>query len=141
MDLQETADLHDTGRVTGSTDALLAAATGVAQVLAAHAAEIDAARELPTEALEAMHAAGLFRLLLPRSVAGTELDPLTYNRAVEIVATGDASAAWCMNQNSGCSMSAAYLAHDVAWKIFGADRRGVLAWGQAPGHKAVAVPG
>jgi alkylation response protein AidB-like acyl-CoA dehydrogenase len=46
-----------------------------------------------------------------------------------------------MNQNSGCSMSAAYLAPDVAWKIFGADRRGVLAWGQAPGTKAVAVPG
>jgi alkylation response protein AidB-like acyl-CoA dehydrogenase len=113
----------------------------VAAVLRDCAAEIDAARELPPEALEAMHGAGLFRLLLPRSVGGMELDPLTYNRIVETIAAGDASAAWCMNQNSGCSMSAAYLAHDVAWKIFGADRRGVLAWGQAPGHKAVAVPG
>jgi alkylation response protein AidB-like acyl-CoA dehydrogenase len=38
-------------------------------------------------------------------------------------------------------MSAAYLAPEVAWKIFGADRRGVLAWGQADGAKAVAAPG
>jgi len=120
---------------------LLAAAARVARVLEANAARIDAARELPPEALEAMHAAGMFRLLLPRSVGGMELDPLTYNQIVETVAAGDASAAWCMNQNSGCSMAAAYLAHDVAWKIFGADRRGVLAWGQAPGSKAIAVPG
>jgi alkylation response protein AidB-like acyl-CoA dehydrogenase len=124
-----------------SADDLMDAARRVAGLLAARPAWIDAARELPAEALDAMHEAGLFRLLLPRSVGGLELDPLTYNRLVETIATGDASAAWCMNQNSGCSMSAAYLAPDVAWKIFGADRRGVLAWGQAPGTKAVAVPG
>jgi alkylation response protein AidB-like acyl-CoA dehydrogenase len=134
MDIQDTVQPH-------STADLIAAAKGVARVLEANAARIDAARELPPEALEAMHAAGLFRLLLPRSVGGMELDPLTYNQMVEVIAGGDASAAWCMNQNSGCSMSAAYLAHDVAWKIFGADRRGVLAWGQAPGQKAIEVPG
>jgi alkylation response protein AidB-like acyl-CoA dehydrogenase len=133
MDMQDAAP--------PSADALIAAAMRVARLLAASAAEIDDRRELPPQALEAMHQEGMFRLLLPRSVGGLELDPLTYNQVVETVATGDASAAWCMNQNSGCSMSAAYLAPDVAWKIFGADRRGVLAWGQAPGHKAIAVPG
>jgi alkylation response protein AidB-like acyl-CoA dehydrogenase len=133
MDLQDTSP--------PSTDALIAAAQRVAGILQGSAAEIDAKRELPLAALEAMHREGMFRLLLPRSVGGMELDPLTYNQAVETIATGDASAAWCMNQNTGCSMSAAYLAPDVAWKIFGADRRGVLAWGQAPGHKAIAVPG
>jgi alkylation response protein AidB-like acyl-CoA dehydrogenase len=134
MDMQDTAP-------SPSVDDLVAAAARIAPFLAANAARIDAARELPQEALEAMHAAGLFRLLLPRSVGGLELDPLSYNRVVEEIAAGDASAGWCMNQNSGCSMSAAYLAPDVAWKIFGADRRGVLAWGQAPGTKAIAVPG
>lgn len=134
MDIQETTQ-------PASADALIDAASAIARLLEAKAAWTDAARELPPEALEAMHAAGLFRLLLPRSVGGRELDPLTYNQVVETIATGDASAAWCMNQNSGCSMSAAYLAPDVAWKIFGADRRGVLAWGQAPGTKAIAVPG
>jgi alkylation response protein AidB-like acyl-CoA dehydrogenase len=134
MDMQDTAP-------SPSVEDLVAAAARIAPLLTANAARIDAARELPHEALEAMHAAGLFRLLLPRSVGGLELDPLSYNRVVEEIAAGDASAGWCMNQNSGCSMAAAYLAPDVAWKIFGADRRGVLAWGQAPGTKAIAVPG
>jgi alkylation response protein AidB-like acyl-CoA dehydrogenase len=134
MDMQDLAPPR-------TADELMGAAQRVAGLLAARAAWIDDARALPPEALEAMHHAGLFRLLLPRSVGGLELDPLTYNQLVETIATGDASAAWCMNQNSGCSMSAAYLAPDVAWEIFGADRRGVLAWGQAPGTKAVAVPG
>jgi alkylation response protein AidB-like acyl-CoA dehydrogenase len=134
MDMQDLAPPR-------TADELMGAAQRVAGLLAARAAWIDDARALPPEALEAMHDAGLFRLLLPRSVGGLELDPLTYNQLVETIATGDASAAWCMNQNSGCSMSAAYLAPDVAWEIFGADRRGVLAWGQAPGTKAVAVPG
>jgi alkylation response protein AidB-like acyl-CoA dehydrogenase len=133
-------DIHATAQ-PASVDALMEAAAAVAALLAANAARIDADRELPPEALEAMHEAGLFRLLLPRSVGGWELDPLTYNKVVEIVAGGDASAAWCMNQGSGCSMSAAYLSHDVAWRMFGADRRGVIAWGQAPGFKAIAVPG
>ena len=40
---------------------------------------------------------------------GFELKPSDYVRCVEAIAIGDASAAWCMNQGSGCSMTAAYL--------------------------------
>ncbi|MGA9867203.1 MAG: acyl-CoA dehydrogenase family protein [Acetobacteraceae bacterium] len=94
---------------------------------------IDAGRELPIEVLHAMHAAGLFRLLVPRSLGGAELMPATYVQCVEAIAMGNASAAWCMNQNSGCSMTAAYLAPDVARRIFGG-ARDVLAWGQARGR-------
>ncbi|MBS0558828.1 MAG: acyl-CoA dehydrogenase family protein [Proteobacteria bacterium] len=119
----------------------VAAARRVAQVLVGCAAEIDRDRELPPRALDAMHEAGMFRLLLPRSVGGAELDPLTYNMAVEEIAAGDASAAWCMNQGSGCSMSAAYLPAEAARTIFGDDPRGVIAWGQAPGQVARRAPG
>ncbi|HEY5301503.1 MAG TPA: acyl-CoA dehydrogenase family protein [Acetobacteraceae bacterium] len=94
---------------------------------------IDAGRELPREVLDAMHAAGLFRLLVPRALGGAELMPATYIQCVEAIAMGNASAAWCMNQNSGCSMTAAYLAPDVARRIFGGTRD-VLAWGQARGR-------
>jgi alkylation response protein AidB-like acyl-CoA dehydrogenase len=126
-------DRIDTDRV--------AAARRVAGILGGCAAEIDAARELPARALDAMHAAEMFRLLLPRSVGGAELDPLAYNKVVEEIAAGDASAAWCMNQGSGCSMSAAYLPAEAARTIFGDDPRGVIAWGQLPGQKARAAPG
>ena len=102
---------------------------------------IDAARELPADVVQAMHANQMFRLLLPRSVGGVELDPATYVQVVEAIAMGDGSTAWCMNQGSGCSMSAAYLPPEAARRVFGhADD--VLAWGQARGRAhAAKVPG
>ena len=100
---------------------------------------IDAARELPADIVASMHEAGLFRLLLPRSLGGEELQPAIYIQAVEAIAMGDASAAWCMNQGSGCSMAAAYLEPAIAREIFG-DRRDVLAWGQGR-TRAVKAPG
>ena len=110
-------------------------------LLEAAGPRIDAARELPLDVVQAMHANQMFRLLLPRSVGGVELDPATYVQAVEAIAMGDGSTAWCMNQGSGCSMSAAYLPPEAARAVFGRPDD-VLAWGQARGRAhATKVPG
>jgi len=129
-------DVHEAGLATDP----IARARRLAPLLAAAAARIDAARELPPDVLDAMHAEGMFRLLVPRSVGGAELDPATYVQCVEAIAGGDASVAWCMNQGSGCSMSAGYLAPEVAREIFGG-ARDVLAWGMGPGARAIRVEG
>jgi alkylation response protein AidB-like acyl-CoA dehydrogenase len=118
----------------------IARARKLAPLLAAAAPRIDAARELPPDVLDAMHAAGMFRLLVPRSIGGAELDPATYIQCVEAIASGDASVAWCMNQGSGCSMSAGYLEPAIAREVFGGERD-VLAWGMGPGAKAMRVEG
>jgi len=76
---------------------------------------------------------------LPASLGGAELLPAQYVPIVEALAMTDASTAWCINQNSGCSMTAAYLAPEVAREIFG-HPRGILAWGPGPGEARV-VPG
>jgi indole-3-acetate monooxygenase len=107
--------------------------------LAAAAAEIERERELPESVVAAMVERGLFRMLLPRSVGGAELLPAPYVRVVEEIAKGDASAAWCLNQGAGCSMTAAYLEPEAAREIFGGSR-GILAWGPGPG-KAQRVKG
>jgi alkylation response protein AidB-like acyl-CoA dehydrogenase len=107
--------------------------------LAAAAAEIERERELPESVVAAMVERGFFRMLLPRSVGGAELLPAPYVRVVEEIAKGDASAAWCLNQGAGCSMTAAYLEPEAAREIFGGPR-GVLAWGPGPG-KAQRVKG
>ncbi len=112
----------------------------LAPLLAAAAPRIDAACELPRDVLDAMHAEGMFRLLVPRSIGGSELDPASYIQCVEAIASGDASVAWCMNQGSGCSLSAAYLEPAVAREVFGGERD-VLAWGQGPGAKAIRADG
>jgi alkylation response protein AidB-like acyl-CoA dehydrogenase len=125
-------DAHDAGVATDH----VARARRLAPLLTAAAPRIDAACELPGDVLDAMHADGMFRLLVPRSLGGAELDPATYIQCVEAIAGGDASVAWCMNQGSGCSLSAAYLEPAAAREVFGG-KRDVLAWGQGPGAKAI----
>jgi alkylation response protein AidB-like acyl-CoA dehydrogenase len=58
---------------------------------------------------------------------------------VMALAEGDASAAWCVVQNSGCAMSAAYLAPPQAREIFGGPRD-VLGWGFAAPDQCRATP-
>jgi alkylation response protein AidB-like acyl-CoA dehydrogenase len=129
-------DVHDAGLATDQ----IARARKLAPSLTAAAPRIDAACELPDDVLDAMHADGMFRLLVPRSLGGAELDPATYIQCVEAIAGGDASVAWCMNQGSGCSLSAAYLEPAAAREVFGG-KRDVLAWGQGPGAKAIRADG
>src|SRR5215469_4026849 len=114
----------------------------IAPMLAAAADEIEERRELPERIVEALIDRGFFRMLLPRSLGGAELDPLTYVQVLEEIAKADPSTAWCLGQNSGCSMTAPYLDPAVAREIFGPPR-GILAWGpELPGAgRGVAVDG
>ena len=117
----------------------LARVSEIAPALEAAAAEIDRNRELPETIVEALIERGLFRMLLPAALDGAEMLPARYVPVIEEIAKTDASTAWCINQNSGCSMTAAYLAPGVAREIFGG-KRGILAWGPGPGE-AHAAPG
>jgi indole-3-acetate monooxygenase len=120
----------------------LAHARELAPMLRAAGDEIERRRELPPEIVEALVGRGIFRMLLPRSIGGGELDPLTYTAVLEILAAADGSTAWSLGQNSGCSMTAPYLAPEIARKVFGGPR-GILAWGpELPNAgKCVAVEG
>lgn len=100
----------------------------------------ERARRLAPAVVAALHDAGLFRVLLPRSLGGGELSPAAFVRVIETVARGDGSPAWCLCQAAGCSMVAAYLDPPIAREIFG-PRDAVLAWGPGPDARAVPVDG
>jgi alkylation response protein AidB-like acyl-CoA dehydrogenase len=125
----------------GAAEPYLARVRALAPLIEGAAEEGEARRRLPERVVDALHEAGLYRLLLPRSLGGGEVDPLSFARVIEAVARHDASTAWCLCQAGGCSMSAAYLPPGTAWEIFGRDPRAVLAWGPGPGARAVAVDG
>jgi indole-3-acetate monooxygenase len=133
--------LLDLRRADSSLD-YLDRAREIAPMLAAAADEIEERRELPVRVVEALIERGFFRMLLPRSLGGAELHPLTYVQVLEEIAKADPSTAWCLGQNSGCSMTAPYLDPAVAREIFGPPR-GILAWGpELPGAgRGVAVEG
>jgi len=120
----------------------LAQARALAPAIAAAAARIEAARQLPEDLLEALHAAGLYRMLFPRSLGGQELALPVYIQVIEEIAKHDASTAWCIGQSSVCSTITASLDHAVAWEMFGRDPRAVLNWGpQGRTAKAVVADG
>ena len=108
--------------------------------IASAAAEIEHRRELPEAIVEALARAGLFRLLLPRSLSGAELPPAAYVPVIEEIARHDASTAWCLGQACGCTVTAAYLKPEVAREIFGGPR-GIVAWGPPGPAEARAAPG
>ena len=119
----------------------IARARALAPLIAAHAAQIEQARALAPDVLDALHDARLFRMLIPTSCDGWEADPLAYMQAIEELAKADGSTAWCVVQASGCSVAAAYLAPEVAREVFGPPRAVMASGPFGPDAKAIAVAG
>jgi len=110
----------------------LARARTLAPRIAAAADTIERTRRIPDDLLDALHAAKLYRVFLPRRYGGGEVHPLVFMRTLQAIARLDASTAWNIGQNAVCAIVAAYLEPEVAQTIFG-DPRAVLAWGPAQG--------
>ena len=106
---------------------------------AAEAADrIDEERRLPPELAADMADAGLFRLLVPRSLGGAELDFMAYLGIVEVFARADGSTAWCVNQNNVFATDAVRMPTETAMEIW-ADPRAVVSNGP-PARDTAAVP-
>ncbi|MCC7372395.1 MAG: acyl-CoA dehydrogenase family protein [Chloroflexi bacterium] len=121
-----------------SSAELLDAARALRPRIEALGPEIEAGRELPAALVDLLHANALFRMLLPRSLGGHEVEPIAFVQVLEEIARADASTAWCICQASGCSMVSAYMDPASAHEAFG-DPRAVLAWGQPVGARADAT--
>ncbi|HBK08187.1 MAG TPA: acyl-CoA dehydrogenase [Acetobacteraceae bacterium] len=119
----------------------VAQARAIAPLLAEEAPKTEALGQLTPTVVDALHAHGLYRTLLPRQLNGYGVGLDTFVKVMEILAAADASTAWCVGQASGCSMAAAYVDAPVAREIWGNDARGVLAWGFQLEGRAKVVPG
>ena len=115
-------------------------ARALAPVVAAAGDAIERDRKLPEGVVSALHQARLFRLLMPQSVSGEEVEPIVFMGMLEEIGKSDASTAWCVSQTSVCSMWAALLHEDVAKRIFSAPDA-LIASGFGGNTRAVAVDG
>ena len=113
-----------------------------AERLAPRAAELAAAaerdRRLDGELVSEMVAAGLFRLCVPETVGGLEAHPGVLVQAIEALARGDASPAWCVAACATAGLIAAYLPEPAAREIYSAP---VVGGAFAPRGRATAVDG
>jgi indole-3-acetate monooxygenase len=121
--------------------ALVERARALVPLIKGAAERVERDRAIPPDVLSAMHEARLFRMLIPRSIGGEEIEPRAFFHVMEAVATADASVAWCLGQNSGVSMAAAYMAPDVARELWGNPQAAVATGAPSAGAKAIVVPG
>jgi len=141
IDQRNNSMLERTSFAQSQTSDCIARARALGPLITAHAARIEQEREIVPEVLAGLHDAQLFRMLIPKSCDGWEVEPAIFMQTIEELAKADGSTAWCVAQASGCSMAAAYVEPKVAHHIFG-DARAVMAWGPVgPNAKAVAVEG
>jgi alkylation response protein AidB-like acyl-CoA dehydrogenase len=75
-------------------------AAALRPVLRDYREEIEREQRLPQALVERLRAAGFYRLLIPRSLGGLQVDPLTYLRVVELLAEGAGSVGWNIANNS-----------------------------------------
>ena len=87
-------DSKESGAVLGRVEALT-------QEIADRAAEIEAARRLPSDLLADLSAAGCFRMLLPESHGGLGADLSTTMQVFETLSRADASVGWTVAIGAG----------------------------------------
>jgi 3-hydroxy-9,10-secoandrosta-1,3,5(10)-triene-9,17-dione monooxygenase len=88
--------LSKTGSNGDSYAAVMARARSLVRELRDRAARTEELRRLPPETQQDFHAAGLFRILQPKRVGGSEFDYVALVDFPEAIAMADASAAWVL---------------------------------------------
>ncbi len=119
----------------------LDAARELAPTIRSSADEIEKNRELPRPLFEALAAAGYFKLLIPRSVGGAEVDLPTYVQVLETLGQADASTGWLVNQCAVFATYAAQMPRDIARSIWIDTPHSVVANTSMPTAEVVVVPG
>src|SRR3712207_1351137 len=101
-----------------ATQHLLDAVERIRPLVEEHAARAEADRRLPREVYDAMHRAGLFAMLAPKTHGGLELHPLACMRVWEALARTDSAAAWNLAMNQAIASFAAWLPADGVRELF-----------------------
>src|SRR4051794_37395278 len=115
------------------------AARALQPVLRDYHEEIEREQRLPPGLVEQLHAAGFYRMVIPRTLGGLQVDPLTYQRVVELLAEGAGSVGWNIANNSIGQLVTLGLPDEGVQEIHGQGTPSVIA-GTAVQGGGQAVP-
>jgi alkylation response protein AidB-like acyl-CoA dehydrogenase len=118
----------------------LDAVRSAAPIIDEHLETIERERLLPKAVTRALIDAGAFRMLVPRSLGGDELDPMTVCEVVEDLSIRDGAIGWCAMIGACNGLFGGLLPRIGAAEIY-ADRDVVLAGQFRPSGIAVQVDG
>lgn len=101
-----------------SGDDILLNARGLVSWLRARSDAIEASRRLPSDVVQKLRDAGVFRMNMPRSWGGPEMTPMQQIEVIEELSRGDASAGWCTMIGADSGIYSAYLDEAVARRMY-----------------------
>jgi alkylation response protein AidB-like acyl-CoA dehydrogenase len=122
------------------TDRILTGINDLLPAIRARRLEIEQARRMPRDLVDALRHTGIFSMSVPRAIGGEEARPVDIMRAIEIVATADGSTGWCAMVATGNNVAAGYMHEAGAREVFG-DPSAPSAGIAAPAGAAVRVDG
>src|ERR1043166_5414478 len=79
---------------------LVQTASALRPVIRGYHEEIEREQRLPKSLVEQLHAAGFYRLVIPRELGGLQVDPLTFLRVVELLSESAGSVGWTGTNNT-----------------------------------------
>ena len=123
------------------TQKYLAGARELAKAVGEAGDEIAESRRIPVELSNEIADRGFFRLLLPKSLGGAEMEHPDFLRIVRVFAEADASVGWCVNQNNVFSTNAVRVPPETAAEIWSVRRNVVTNGPPVSASRADAVDG
>src|ERR1700733_6346716 len=104
--------------MTQTAQRLLADIRELAAHVASRAAEIEAERCIPPDLVEALRSIGVFRMFVPQSHGGLELDLPTALEVIEALGRLDGSLAWTAMIGAGSAIFVPYLPQETYDQVY-----------------------
>lgn len=123
------------------TRTVLEAVRALAPQIRSQIEHMEVDRRLPPELVQAMAEIGLFRLMIPKSLGGLEIDLVPALHIFEAVSQSDGSAGWCAMIGATGGTTSAFLTEAVAREIYASNPNVVTAGAIAPQGQAQPIDG
>ena len=123
------------------TQRLLANLQELAPGIASRAAEIEASRRIPPDLVEVLRSIGIFRMFVPQSHGGLELDMPAALEIFGALSRIDGSVGWTAMIGGGCDLFASLLPRDTYEQVYQNGPDVIIAGTVQPAGRAEAVAG
>jgi alkylation response protein AidB-like acyl-CoA dehydrogenase len=116
------------------------AVASLTELIRAACHDTDTTRRVASRVIRALQEAGVFRLMAPTEIGGSEIDPVTFLNVVEAASHADGSVGWCVMIGGCYATFGGMLPLEGARHIYG-DPETISAGAFRPGGVAVEVDG
>lgn len=124
-----------------STEAYVKAAKDLRPSILEAREALDRDRKIPPSLAQRVDEAGVYRLFLPGSMGGPQLDPITAYKVIEEVSRAEASVGWCGLLSNGGALFTGNFTVNAAREMFGYPPEFRTAGSFRPLGEARSVPG